>query len=70
MSRNAIDSAIHMNLHDAVIPGFAAKWDLSDLRDLMAPREVVWSNPTDWMGNVVAVQGPYRYTSSDPNVVR
>ena len=32
----AIDSPIHTNLHDAVIPGFAVKWDLADLRDLIA----------------------------------
>jgi hypothetical protein len=65
--RAAMDSAVHTNLHDAVIPGFAAKWDLSDLRDLIAPRQVVWTNPTDWMGNVVKLSGPYTYISSDPN---
>lgn len=65
--RAAIDSAVHTNLHDAVIPGFAAKWDLADLRDAVAPRQVIWTDPTDWMGNVVKVNGPYTYLSSDPN---
>ena len=37
--RAAIDSAIHTNLHDAVIPGFAVKWDLTDLRELMRPAD-------------------------------
>jgi hypothetical protein len=46
------------------------KWDLLDLRDLIRPRSVVWSNPTDWMGNVVALRGDFTYTSSDPNVAR
>ena len=49
---------IHTNLHDAVIPGFALKWDLADLRELMRPRSVIWKDPTDWMGNVVALEGP------------
>ena len=68
--RAAIDSPIHTNLHDAVIPGFAVKWDLADLRDLIRPRPLVWTDPTDWMGNVVALEGPYTYTPSDPNASR
>jgi dienelactone hydrolase len=66
--RAAIDSPIHVNLHDAVIPGFAVKWDLTDLRDLLRPRKVEWRDPTDWMGNVVALGDGYTYSSSDPNV--
>jgi hypothetical protein len=65
--RAAMDSPVHTNLHDAVIPGFGAKWDLSDLSDAVSPRHVVWTDPTDWMGNVVRLGGPYTYTSSDPN---
>ena len=53
--RAAIASPIHTNLHDAVMPGFAVKWDLADLRDLLRPRVVEWRDPTDWMGNVVAL---------------
>lgn len=68
--RAAIDSPIHINLHDAVIPGFAVKWDLSDLRDLLRPRNVEWRDPTDWMGNVVALGDAYTYSSSDPNINR
>jgi hypothetical protein len=68
--RAAIDAPIHTDLHDAVIPGFALKWDLVDLRRLIEPRSVVWKDPTDWMGNVVQVNGKYTYTSSDPNTSR
>jgi dienelactone hydrolase len=68
--RAAIDSPIHTNLHDAVIPGFAVKWDLSDLRDLIGAKKVEWKDPTDWMGNVVALGPGYSYSSSDPNVSR
>jgi hypothetical protein len=52
------------------MPGFAVKWDLADLRALLPPQAVVWTDPTDWMGNVVRLEGPYTYSSSDPNVVR
>jgi dienelactone hydrolase len=68
--RAAIDAPIHTNLHDAVIPGFAVKWDLSDLRELLRPRSVAWRDPTDWMGNVVALDGSYSYSASDPNAAR
>jgi dienelactone hydrolase len=68
--RAAIDAPIHTNLHDAVIPGFALKWDLSDLRTLVRPRHVEWRDPTDWMGNVVGLEGDFKYLSSDPNVNR
>jgi hypothetical protein len=68
--RSAIEAPIHMNLHDAVIPGFAVKWDLADLRGLLPPQAVVWKDPTDWMGNVVRLEGAYTYSSSDPNVMR
>jgi dienelactone hydrolase len=68
--RAAVDAPVHTNLHDAAIPGLALKWDLLDLRDLIRPRSVVWSNPTDWTGNVVALGGDFTYTSSDPNVAR
>jgi dienelactone hydrolase len=68
--RAAIDAPIHTNLHDAVIPGFAVKWDLADLREMIRPREVSWKDPTDWMGNVVTLGSAYTYTSSDPNVSR
>jgi dienelactone hydrolase len=68
--RAAIDTPVHTNLHDAVIPGFAAKWDLADLRELLRPRSVVWRNPTDWSGNVVALEGDYTYSASDPNAGR
>jgi dienelactone hydrolase len=68
--RAAIEAPMHTNLHDAVIPGFALKWDLADLRALIAPRKVDWKNPADWMGNVVPLTGDYTYTPSDPNVPR
>jgi hypothetical protein len=63
--RAAFDTSVPINLHDAVMPGFALKWDLNDLRGLLQDRRVVWTDPTDWAGNVVHIEGPYEYTSTD-----
>jgi dienelactone hydrolase len=68
--RAAIGAPIHTNLHDAVIPGFALKWDLVDVRELLRPRTVTWTDPTDWMDNVVELTGDYTYRPSDPNAPR
>ena len=51
--RAALDVPITRDLHDAVIPGFALHWDLDDLAKTMAPRTVLWSDPTDWLQRVV-----------------
>src|SRR5262249_11441618 len=50
--RSALQTPIHRNLHDAVIPGFALHWDLEDVVKAIGPRQVLWSDPTDWMGVV------------------
>jgi Acetyl xylan esterase (AXE1) len=50
--RAALQGPLHRNLHDAVIPGFALRWDLADVVKTIAPRQVLWSDPTDWMGVV------------------
>ncbi|MEJ7609073.1 MAG: acetylxylan esterase [Bryobacteraceae bacterium] len=63
--RAALDNPVHRNLHDAVIPGFSLRWDLQDLVRAIQPRRVIWTDPTDWLDNVVPQPGPYRYTSSD-----
>jgi dienelactone hydrolase len=51
--RAALDVPVARDLHDAVIPGFALHWDLDDLVKSMAPRTVLWSDPTDWLERVV-----------------
>jgi hypothetical protein len=50
--RAAMDGPLSRNLHDALLPGFALKWDLADLKRAIGPRPVIWSDPTDWMGVV------------------
>ena len=60
--RAAFANPLHRDLHDAAMPGFALKWDLSDIADAIRPRKVVWTDPTDWMGRVVPLSGDYRYS--------
>jgi cephalosporin-C deacetylase-like acetyl esterase len=61
--RAALDNPLNRSLHDAVVtPGWAQSWDLEDLVRAIAPREVVWTDPTDWMRNVVVRPG-FRYSA-------
>lgn len=53
------------DLHDAVIPGFALHWDLNDVVKAIAPRKVLWSDPTDWMRGVVPHLDGFRYRTFD-----
>jgi hypothetical protein len=65
--RSALANSMSADLWDAVIPGFALHWDLNDLVKAMGTRQVIWTDPTDWVGNVVAL-GPtfqYRYILGD-----
>ena len=52
---------MNTNLSDAVIPGFALHWDLEDLVKLMSRRSVLWTDPTNWMGQVVAMGPRFQY---------
>lgn len=60
----AMDSAIHTNLFDAMIPGFLLHWDLSDLVKAMGTRPVLWTDPADWMGHIVPLGAGFRYRYS------
>ena len=63
----ALHNTLNTDLSDAVIPGFALHWDLDDLTKAMGTRSVLWTDPTNWMGHVVAA-GPrfrYRYVLGD-----
>lgn len=61
--RAAFDGPLHRNLHDAVLPGFALKWDLADVASAIGPRAVLWTDPSDWLGAVVPLGAKYRYRS-------
>jgi dienelactone hydrolase len=59
--RAALDNSMNTDLFDAVIPGFALHWDLEDLAKAMGNRQVLWTDPSNWMGHAVALSGPFRY---------
>lgn len=59
--RAALETPLHRNLHADLVPGFCLKWDLKDLVQALAPRKVLWTDPTGWMGNVVPLAGEFRY---------
>ncbi len=63
----ALDHSMAADLWDAVIPGFVLHWDLNDLVKAMGKRQVMWTDPTNWLRQVVAL-GPryqYRYVLGD-----
>jgi hypothetical protein len=49
------------DLWDAVVPNFVLHWDLNDLMKAMGERQVLWTDPTNWMRRVVALGPPYQY---------
>jgi dienelactone hydrolase len=59
--RAALQNSVASGLPDAVIPGFALRWDLQDLVQLEGSRQVLWTDPTNWTGGVVALGPPFRY---------
>jgi cephalosporin-C deacetylase-like acetyl esterase len=59
--RAALANPMNTDLFDAVIPGFALHWDLEDLVRAMGNRTVLWTDPTNWMGHPVTLEGPFRY---------
>ena len=63
--RAALEVPITRDLHDAVIPGFALHWDLNDLVKAMAPRRVLWTDPTDWLQKVVPHLDGFVYRAFD-----
>jgi hypothetical protein len=52
----AMNSPGHIDLHSALIPGYYLKWDIASLVSALGRRNLVWTNPTDWLGNVVSQQ--------------
>ena len=59
--RAALENSLVANLWDAVIPNFVLSWDLNDLVKAMGRRQVLWTDPTNWMKRVVTLGPPYRY---------
>ncbi len=55
----AYDDPLTRDLHSAIIPGFALHWDIPDL---VPPDRVAWIDPSDWLGHIVPLPRPYRYS--------
>jgi len=70
--RAALENVMNTDLFDAVIPGFALRWDLADLTKAMGDRPVLWTDPTNWMGRPVPLGAPfqYRYVLGDTTDLR
>lgn len=60
----ALDSPFNTNLFDATIPGFLLHWDLPDLVQSMGKRPVLWTDPTNWMGQTKPSGSGFRYRYS------
>lgn len=59
--RAALEHPMNTDLFDAVIPGFALRWDLEDLVKSIEPRRVLWTDPTNWMSRPVPLGQRFRY---------
>jgi hypothetical protein len=59
--RAALENSMAADLWDAVIPNFVLRFDLSDLVRAMGERQVLWTDPTNWMRRVVALGPPFQY---------
>jgi cephalosporin-C deacetylase-like acetyl esterase len=65
--RAALERSMNTDLFDAVIPGFVLHWDLQDLTRVMGNRQVLWTDPKNWMRRTIPL-GPsfqYRYVLGD-----
>ena len=59
--RSSLERSVNTGLLEAAIPGFVLRWDLEDLVKAMENRPVMWTDPTNWMGRIVAAGPTYRY---------
>jgi hypothetical protein len=59
--RAALENSMAADLWDAVIPNFVLRFDLSDLVKAMGERQVLWTDPTNWMRRVVVLGPPFQY---------
>jgi hypothetical protein len=59
--RSSLERPMDTALFDAVIPGFALHWDVEDLLKALGNRPMMWTDPTDWMDEVVPLGPPFEY---------
>jgi hypothetical protein len=59
--RTAFENPLASFLFDAMIPSFARHWEFSDLAKAIGERRILWTDPANWMNQVIAAEGTYRY---------
>jgi hypothetical protein len=59
--RSALERPMDTDLCDAAIPGFVLHWDVEDLIKALGSRPMMWTDPTDWMDEVVPLGPPFEY---------
>jgi hypothetical protein len=57
----ALENTMNTGLFEAAIPGFALHWKIQDLVKAMGTRQVLWTDPTNWMEKVVFLGPPYHH---------
>ena len=60
----ALESSLNTNLFDAMIQGFLLHWDLPDLVRAMGTRPVLWTDPSNWIGQTAPLGADFRYRHS------
>lgn len=58
---SALERPMNTALFDALIPGFLLRWELEDFVQALGGREVIWTDPANWMGRLVDAGPSYRY---------
>jgi cephalosporin-C deacetylase-like acetyl esterase len=58
---SALENSLATDLWDAVIPGFVLHWDLDHLVKAMESRQVMRTDPTNWVNRVLALGPPFEY---------
>jgi cephalosporin-C deacetylase-like acetyl esterase len=59
--RAALESSMTADLWEALIPNFVLHWDYSDLVKAMGERQVLWTDPINWMRRTVDLGAPFQY---------
>ena len=57
----AFENPLTSYLFDVMIPGFALHWEIGDLVQALGARQLLWTDPTNWMNQVVLAGPKYRY---------
>jgi len=57
----AMQQPLNTRLFDVVMPGFLLHWDIPDLVKALGTRRVLWTDPSNWMGQIVPLGAPFRY---------